>query len=377
MLDSNQVKNKLSQDDIIKLCCYLQGSDEMLWDSYHNPIFNTVLDHKDGKSLKLYYFHETKLFRVFTRGESYDVFELVKRALDLETFKESFDYIVNFFHLKTTGFDDDSSVELTSDWDIFQKVQDYSTEPSVAPAIIKPIQENLLEYFYPLAAPVEWLQDGISALVMRYYGIRVDTALQKIIIPHRNIDGELIGIRGRSYDQKELDDGKKYMPVFIEGDMYNHPLGKNLFGLYDNKQVIKNIKKVFVAESEKSVMQLATMYGVDNCWAVATCGSSFSRDQMNLLLALGVEEIILGYDREFEGHKGDQDTMEYEQKLLKVVAPLLPYVNVSVIMDYDHLLPKAKMSPTDAGKEIFEQLYHSRVRLYSYNEKLHSRRKGK
>ena len=56
------------------------------------------------------------------------------------------------------------------------------------------------------------------------------------------------------------------------------------------------------------------MYGAENCWAVATCGSSFSKDQMNLLLSLGVTEIVLGYDREFDGGRGAPDTIEYEQK---------------------------------------------------------------
>lgn len=377
MLDSNKVKNKLTVEDIIKICCYLQGSDEYLYKD-GCPIFNTCLNHSGGDSWKLYYFPDSKLFHVFTRGESYDIFELVRRAKGFETFKEAFDFVVKFFHLRSKGFDDDTAeVELTSDWDIFQKIKDYSKEVSMVPEPIKPVQENIMEYFYPLAAPEEWLKEGISAEVMRYYNIRVDSALHKIIIEHRDIDGKLVGIRGRTYDPFELQGGKKYMPVFVQGDLYNHPLGKNLYGLYQNKDVIKRIGKVFVAEGEKSVLQLASMYGAKNCWAVATCGSSFSKDQMNLLLSLGVTEIILGYDREFDGHRGDPDTIEYEQKLLKIISPLLPYVNVSVIMDYDHLLPQKKMSPTDAGKEIFEQLYHERVRLYMQDGKIMRKIKNK
>ena len=42
MLDSNKVKEMLKEEDIIKLCCYLQGSDEYLRDAYGNPIFSTV-----------------------------------------------------------------------------------------------------------------------------------------------------------------------------------------------------------------------------------------------------------------------------------------------------------------------------------------------
>ena len=70
-----------------------------------------------------------------------------------------------------------------------------------------------------MAAPTEWTKEGISPEVMKAYGIRIDSALLKIIIPHRNINGELIGIRGRAYNPIELDDGKKYMPVRIQKNL--------------------------------------------------------------------------------------------------------------------------------------------------------------
>lgn len=375
MLDSNKVKERLTTENIIKLCCFLQEDETYLTDSYGNPIFNTCLDHKDGNSWKLYYQVETKLFKCFTTGDRYDIFELVRRAKGFDVFKQAYDYIVNFFNLEDFFIDDEDEAELTDDWDIFQKVKDYSREVSINPEVIEPIQENLLEYFCPLTAPTEWLKEGISAAVMRYFNIRVDSALHKIIIPHRDISGNLIGIRGRTYDPKELDEGKKYMPVFIEGDIYNHPLGKNLFGLYENKETIKKIGKVCIFEAEKSVLQMATMYGIENNWSVAVCGSSLSQSQVMLILSLEINEVVLAFDADQEGKRGEPSTIEYEQKLLRVVTPLLPYVNVSVIFDYDHILPGKKMSPSDAGREKFEELYHKRIRLYSYSDRDSKRKK--
>lgn len=373
MIDANYVKSKLSTEDIIKLCCELQGDDTYYFDSQGNPIFNTCLDHKDGSSYKLYYYTSSGMFHCYTgEGDNYDIFELVCRAKECE-FIEAFNYVVDYFHLNRDSFQEVKAEELIDDWDIFQKIKDF-TPTTKENETIKNIQENLLEYFYPLAAPVEWLKDGISAKVMYKYGIRIDSALHKIIIPHRDINGKLIGIRGRSFNPLEIEAGKKYMPVIIQGDIYNHPLGKNLFGLYENKETIKRVKKVLIVESEKSVMQLATMYGIYNCWAVATCGSSFSKEQMDMLLDLGVEEIILGYDREFQGGKGAPDTIDYERKLLKIVSPILPYVNVSIIMDYDGIT-KFKDSPTDRGKEIFEELFHNRIKIQTYSEKIKYKKK--
>lgn len=367
MLSTVEIKDKLTTEDIIRLCCFLQGSDDYYYDSQGNLIFNTVLDHKDGESWKLYYFPETKLFHCFTgSGDSYDIFELVSRFLDID-FKEALKYIIKFFKIKGS-FKDEETPQLTDDWDIFQQVEDYE-KISHEDNSIEPIQSNLLEYFYPLAAPIEWQKDGITPEVMRYYNIRIDAALHKIIIPHQDINGNLIGIRGRSYDPIEVADGRKYMPVFIEGDIYKHPLGKNLFGLYQNKETIKRLKKVCVFEAEKSVMQIASMYGIDNCFAVATCGSNLSFSQIDMLLKLGVDELILAFDADHLGDRSDPDTIEYQEKLYKIVEGCIPYINVSIIFDYDHILPH-KASPSDCGKEIFEKLYKSRIRIVPEKSKI-------
>lgn len=377
MLSVDKIKEMLGVDDIIRLATHLQGSDEFYYDSQNNPIFCTSLDHPDGATFKLYYYDETKLFHCYTgSAESYDVFEMVKRATDSD-FKAAYAYIIDFFHFDSLryGFVEKNDTLASEEWDIFQKISDYTKKESDAYSYT-PVQENMLEYFYPLAAPTEWLTDGISADVMLSYGIRIDSALSKVIIPHRDINGTLVGIRGRSFDPIDLLDGKKYMPVYINKKLYNHRLGYNLYGIYENKEAILRTKKAFVCEGEKSVLQAATFYGVDNCFTVATCGSSFSREQMDLLLSLGVEEIILGYDREFTGGRGAPDTVAYEDKLLKTVAPLLPYVNVSVIIDYDHLLPY-KGSPTDCGRDAFEKLYHSRVKLYTEHKPILDKKRRK
>ena len=53
---------------------------------------------------------------------------------------------------------------------------------------------------------------------------------------------------------------------------------------------------------------------------------------------------------------------------------MLPYVNVSVIMDYDHKT-QYKDSPPDRGREIFEDLYRNRVRLSMPDNIISRRRK--
>ena len=64
MLDATKVKESLTQDDIIRLCCHLQEDDNYLLDAQGRPLFLTSLDHDGGDSYKLCYFDDSKLFYV-------------------------------------------------------------------------------------------------------------------------------------------------------------------------------------------------------------------------------------------------------------------------------------------------------------------------
>ena len=84
---------------------------------------------------------------------------------------------------------------------------------------------------------------------MKQYNIKYSIEQNKIIIPHYDINNNLIGIRGRALNEEDLSIGK-YMPVQIEGTIYSHPLMYNLYGLNIVKDNIKKYKMAIVAESE-------------------------------------------------------------------------------------------------------------------------------
>jgi len=367
MISAEQVKEKLTTEDIIKIVCNDFGSPEPIYDREDNPIFNTCVCH-GGDSYKLWYYKESKTFYCYSHcGPIGDIFNLTQHVKHFDTFQEAFKYVIAYFHIDTgTGFN--THQELISDWDILQQVDDYDKYNDKPSEEQKIINENILEYFDPISAPKEWQADYITPEIMRYFGIRVDGALSKIIIPHRNIDGRLLGIRGRTYNPIELLKKQKYMPVFVEGIMYNHKLGSNLYGLYENKETITRLKKVLVCESEKSVLQCGSYFGPANNFAVAVCGSTFSQEQLQLLLSLGVEEIIFGFDHDVELKSGTPETEEWENKIYKQIEKALPYVNVYVIGDYDNITP-LKASPTDCGKDILITLMKKKIYIPSVHTK--------
>lgn len=359
MLTSEKVKQLLTPEDIERL--FVEGLDapSPSIDARGNLLFSTEICHGGDSPNKLVYRTDVRNFYCWTHCHSIDLFEIVRRRKGFETFKEAFDYVVDFFSLKDDEAPQQQTKRFTDDWDILQRMDDFKEAKTGVPYKERIIPEAVLSMFSPPCAPQEWIDDGISPEVMVTYGIRVDAANRKIIIPHRNADGALIGIRGRAYDPFEAQYAK-YAPISIEGKMYNFPTGKYLFGLWQNKETIRKMRRVLICEGEKSVLQSATFYGVDNSYCVATCGSTITEDQIDLLLQLGVSDVILGYDRDFKGKKDDEDVVQYKQKLLRVIQPLLPYFNVYVIFDDEHWTGY-KDSPTDCGRRIFEDLWKRKI----------------
>ena len=115
-------------------------------------------------------------------------------------------------------------------------------------------------------------------------------------------------------------------------------------------------------EAEKSVMQYGTMFGKDNNIAVACCGSNLIAYQVKLLMSLGVDEIIVALDRQFQ-EPGDADCQKLIHNLENIQKKYGNFVKISYIFDKNMLTPY-KASPSDCGKEIFMKLFKERVLLY-------------
>lgn len=214
--------------------------------------------------------------------------------------------------------------------------------------------ENILNYFSSYY-PKVWLDEGINKQSIEKFGIKVNASKEQIIIPHRDIEGKLIGVRVRNLNPQAVENGAKYMPAKINGEYYTHPLMYNLYGLYENKENIKKYKMAWIMEGEKSVLKTNGWYE-HNC-AVASCGDKINKFQLNLLLSLGVREITICYDRMNDNYEQDID---YYNKLLKMCKKYSKYVNLFFIFDKQHVL-NYKDAPVDSGKATFEKLMKERI----------------
>lgn len=378
-MDAKELKEQLTEEDIINIVTNGLKSDGYKKDGQGNLIFQTI-DHNEeytGK-YKLYYYADSYSFHSYTIGESFDIYELIERAGKANGFISALYWLMGFLGISAIDGEIDSSepITRTSDWDLLNKIEDYSNFAEEAEATEIRVHSNSLMHCFAPLLPKVWYEEGIGLGTMEKYGVRMEGSSEKIILPHYNIKGELIGIRARSYNAYDLEEGRKYTPIYMDGELYNHPLGENLYGLNITQHTIRKVKKALIFEGEKSVMKADTFYG-DNNFTVASCGGSVSDTQVELLLDLGVNEIIIAFDKENDDDIASQQTMAYVDKLKRIAMKFSPYVNTYFVLDIYNKL-EHKDSPIDKGRETLEFLLKHKVLIPSYsNSGAKSGRKGR
>ena len=346
MIDYDRIISELNEDKIKNLLNQLQipFQDKGTYLICKTACHNTDLT---NASNKLYYYKDNKFFYCFTECGGMSIFTFLKNFY--ETRGINYDWYTDIYLVVL-----DCSNYNSSRAPLYVPIRDKYEVSQVKE--LKVVDDKVLDCFVK-RYPIEWLEDGISREAMDKYNILYSISQNKIIIPHYNANGELVGIRGRALDPWEIENIGKYAPVKIENTWYSHPLSLNLYGLNLNKDNIKKSGVCFVFESEKSVLQLESFSGT-NC-GVAVCGSNFNKFALKLLLKeASPQEIVICFDSE---EKSKEDTI-YFNKLWKICSKYRNYCNFSFVYDKKDRL-NLKDSPSDKGEKIFRELVEERVRI--------------
>ena len=175
-------------------------------------------------------------------------------------------------------------------------------------------------------------------------------------IPVFDIEGELVGIRGRYWRPEDIEQGK-YRPITTLHTTYKFATGGVLYGLYQNMEAIRRTRTAWLVEGEKSVLKSDTWFGA-NSVAAALFGSSISKQQIKQLVELEVEKVVVMLDSDFQ-HIGDQDYSGFVERVDKMAKALKPYFAVEVV--YNNIgLNGYKCSPFDFSKSEFDKMYENR-----------------
>ena len=366
------IKNSLTINQIYNFLVDAGGEPEIRDDVI---VSRTICHNPPGHgSFKLYYYDNTKLFKCYTQcpENSFDIFQLtlkIKKIANEKIYDRDWElpdaiyYVSSFF-----GFEEkiknflNERTEL-QDWKIFDKLEAKRSKKKDKNQIIS-LNFYKDDFLKNLPTPIilPWIKEGITQEILNIHQICYDPLNQGIVIPHYDINNNLIGIRERTLI-KENEEKGKYLPAKINGIMYNHPLSFNLYNLNISKNNIKNIKKAIIFEGEKSTLLYSSYFGLDNDISVAACGSNLINYQVDLLLSLGVEEIIIGFDRQYK-EVNDEEWKRWTEKLQHINNKYQSFVQISFLWDdpKNNLLDY-KDSPVDKGKDVFLHLFENRIKL--------------
>ena len=361
--DKEELKKELTLEQVYDLLTEL-GAEPILKDNC--IICKTICHNSDltNASYKLYYYSNTRLFHCYTGcgDASFDIYDLVLRVnktAGVQNFSLSraITFVAKYFGYTSETFDFEDNQDTNEDWKIINNFR-RNKEKNPSQIIDLKVYDNKILRYLPHPRIIPWEKEGIKFDVMESRGICYDPVNEGIVIPHFDINGNLIGIRERTLI-KENEVYGKYRPAVLGGKMYNHPLGFSLYNLNNSKKAISQFKKAIVFEGEKSTLLYASYFGNNSDISVACCGSNLINYQVKLLLSLGVKEIIIAFDKQFQ-EIGDKEWQKWVIKLKTLYNKYGNYVNISYMFDKDNLLGY-KDSPIDRGEDIFLELFKKRI----------------
>lgn len=356
-MDTKELKSSITDEHVVSIMEDLGATCRL---NSGKLTFNTICH--GGHSHKLYYYGEGN-FHCYTECGHIDIIELVCRVKEID-FVEALQYICNKVGVnynsnqRKKGF----TLEKTTDWDAIRKyklLMNRNRDVEDLPIHDKCVLNAFSDLYYQ-----PWIDEGITIETMQKYGIKYCSSRNRIIIPHYNMNNELIGIKGRALTDSEIEAGFKYMPINVQGIDYSFPQNLNLYGLNMNHTAIRKQKRVVIVEAEKSVMQADVWYGEDSVF-VATSNGNISQQQKHMLLSLGIIQLTIAYDKEYTELDLQNNTGEYVKycdKLLKLAHMFTPYIKVFIVHDIFNKT-ELKDSPTDKGQEVFEFLYTNKVEI--------------
>ncbi|SHK02140.1 DNA primase [Marinobacter antarcticus] len=137
------------------------------------------------------------------------------------------------------------------------------------------------------------------------YGRPRDLFRNRVMFPIRNSRGKTIAFGGRTLG----DDKAKYINS-PESDVFHK--SREIYGLFEAKQALKQLDKLLVVEGYMDVIALA-QHGID--YAVATLGTATNQDSLTALLRQ-VRHVVFCFDGDQAGLKAADRAMDNALELM-------------------------------------------------------------
>ena len=355
----DKILSQLTTSDIIQLVSKF-GVPETSIRYYNNQLIMPTACHNEilgNAKHKLYYYETSKKFYCYTCCGSLNPFEFIVQAYRTRGIK----YTV-------------SNAAVVLEKIIQERLRDgfaiINHEPPKPQEIEKDWHKALTEYnpavmdcFSRNKRYIKiWEKEGISFDTMEKFGIKFDMVRNRMVIPIYDDKGVFVGAKVRNFNQEDIENGRKYMPLIHNNELYSYDRGKVLYGFNHNKRAIKSAKRAIIFEAEKSCLLYDSLY-VGNK-AVSIGGSNISIYQIELLKSIGVETVVLALDNDYSllpNENGEYDKYYGLLKMLKEANKLTQKgFTVEIVYDWEQEFLENKDAPIDKGREIWNKLYRNR-----------------
>ena len=361
-MDRDSLLEKITTEDVIEIMQQL-GTGYIKSKTNSDIYFQTICH--CGNKHKLLYYPDSKMFMCLTECGSLSLYDVIMYSQG-KSFSEAYAYLCKF-----KGINKDRRTkglvvkgESLEDLEFLERHLYRTSKTNIElPTYNSEVLEIFDNYY-----PSQWYEEGLSEEEMKFFNIKMYLSQMKAVICHKNLDGNIIGIRGRSFNNFDLENGRQYMPLSIQGLTYRHPTGLSLYGAYENYKNIKRIRRVVLFEGEKSVIKYGSYFGRMNNIALATLGTNISNYQRNMILSWNVDEVTIAYDKQYSfelieqnDSKAIKEYNNYIKKIIKIYRLFANYCKVSLIFCTNDNDLEYKDAPIDQGKEMFEKLDRDRI----------------
>lgn len=364
----NKILDMITTSDIVRLVSKF-GIPETSIRYYNNQLIMPTGCHNEiigTAKHKLYYYEDSKKFHCYTCCGSMNPFEFVVQAYRTRGIKYSLSNAAIIIERIIQERLRDGFAVVTPPSNVKKEIEEdwHKSLTEYNPSIMNCFSRNK-KYLKV------WEKEGISFDAMDKFGIKFDMIRNRMVIPIYDDKGVFVGAKVRNFNQEDIENGRKYMPLIHNNEIYTYDKGKILYGLNFNKKNIKNAKRAIIFESEKSTILYESLY-VGNK-AVSIGGSNISIYQTELLKQYKVETVVLALDNDYSllpNENGEYDKYFGLYKMLKEANKLdAKGFNVEIVYDWEQSFLENKDAPIDKGREIWNKLYRNRKNFNELKEK--------
>lgn len=364
----NKILDMITTSDIVQLVSKF-GIPETSIRYYNNQLIMPTGCHNEiigTAKHKLYYYEDSKKFHCYTCCGSMNPFEFVVQAYRTRGIKYSLSNAAIIIERIIQERLRDGFAIVTPPSNVKKEIEEdwHKSLTEYNPSIMNCFSRNK-KYLKV------WEKEGISFDAMDKFGIKFDMIRNRMVIPIYDDKGVFVGAKVRNFNQEDIENGRKYMPLIHNNEIYTYDKGKILYGLNFNKKNIKNAKRAIIFESEKSTILYESLY-VGNK-AVSIGGSNVSIYQTELLKQYKVETVVLALDNDYSllpNENGEYNKYFGLYKMLKEANKLdAKGFNVEIVYDWEQSFLENKDAPIDKGREIWNKLYRNRKNFNELKEK--------